>query len=99
TSSTRDWSSDVCSSDLQASQAWKARGLANWYCIFQRPSDNGDEKHSPAVCPADREENQEYPSSCGAARAALETNLRGRSCMDDRSEERRVGKEGRERSW
>src|SRR3712207_9043570 len=69
----RDWSSDVCSSDLAAGRAAVPR--------LQVPRDAaGPPGHEPAVQP------EELAAAAAPARA-----------LQRRSEERRVGKEGRSR--
>src|SRR5206468_7101140 len=94
TRSDRDWSSDVCSSDLMYTRYWKHRDriAANYVCPGPRtdPRDGNCRYHSALrIDPF-------------VAARVLDV-LRGldldlvRATLDRRSEERRVGKEGR--SW
>src|SRR5207247_8346218 len=82
TRSTRDWSSDVCSSDLRQPHVCVSR------CAVQPP----DRKTGSSPCSPRRQFR--------AALAGLFAPPLGRAtggCR--RSEERRVGKEGRARGW
>src|SRR5206468_9468608 len=96
TRSDRDWSSDVCSSDLGKVYIQTTRHL---YCF-------GKKGNNPGLAP--ESEPEKWPAP-GAAKSLQiipsEVTLRpGRTAsfharsIDARSEERRVGKEGKSRS-
>src|SRR5258705_4267069 len=79
-----DWSSDVCSSDLGGViRALLAEGRV-WIAATVRGMDN------PAFC----KQGSDHPS---AKAFPLDKSPRQVAMLDPRSEERRVGKEGRSR--
>src|SRR5438105_9074636 len=83
TRSTRDWSSDVCSSDLMMARIGKNMRITRW-------------RSAPSSAP--------MAPSRGLFRFSAQPRMwrapsRSRCAPTRRSEERRVGKEGRERVW
>src|SRR5699024_11357230 len=92
TRSKRDWSSDVCSSDLdRPAQRPVELGAAARFCPADDPAEQSVEQQpQPAVAAADAgpgggDEPDPDPVEYRAGPAA---------CLAGRSEERRVGKEG-----
>src|SRR5699024_12040077 len=92
TSSKRDWSSDVCSSDLiktpllyKEPYRWQCKGLIPFKSVFK-------------ICSAVRQKKHLFfPIDNMIARQYLSHNICETHCtLSDRSEERRVGKGG---SW
>src|SRR5699024_11877711 len=75
TSSKRDWSSDVCSSDLRRSACCREPGRN----VRARPCATA--------------------AGLAATRATVSANRGANAAITARSEERRVGKEGRSRWW
>src|SRR5690606_40663718 len=85
----RDWSSDVCSSDLTDEQA-AARKAAEVE-VLRATLKAADDEHARA-----REAMTRAHEEARAAEARLEA---ARAEREGRSEERRVGKERRPRGW
>src|SRR5699024_11885937 len=94
TRSKRDWSSDVCSSDLVTDPSTRVAGIQSGeYDIAQEvPYDNADQ--------LDADENVENQIIPGAGTLIMFMNKKTGPFKDvKRSEERRVGKECRTRRW
>src|SRR5207253_5066457 len=90
----RDWSSDVCSSDLTFAAAKVASSV---YPKLALPSglSGKDVTHDEAIAKAYDDDPLVFKSA--TARWFTETRLAQAHVLDNRSEERRVGKEGRAR--
>src|SRR5207302_3176638 len=85
----RDWSSDVCSSDLMGDEALGIP-TACWYSAeFDNPI---NQKFAAAFREKWKYDPGFYAAATYTEAAVLEATL-------NRSEERRVGKEGRSRWW
>src|SRR5699024_12090365 len=92
TRSKRDWSSDVCSSDLESCPACGHR--------LTKLGDDVDWRCTNAECPPQIRQRIAH----FASRDAMDIEGLGEKIVDQlvtegRSEERRVGKEGRGREW
>src|SRR5207249_5547703 len=97
TRSKRDWSSDVCSSDLLATPGQLAR-RALYGDPLRGPGDYPFAAAVPARRPAARSRvAQRRRRAQRPALAPARTATAGRAAGEDRSEERRVGKECRAR--
>src|SRR5207249_7670863 len=94
TRSKRDWSSDVCSSDLildtKGYAVWSIHPQESVFAAIQQMA----EKEVGALVVLDNEAIVGIISERDYARKVI---LKGRASHETRSEERRVGKEGRSR--
>src|SRR5207247_2899343 len=93
TRSTRDWSSDVCSSDLEIVGWWTDCNTAGIGIVTGRLSRvvalDVDGSEGEASLARMESEHGQLPAT------AVQRTGRGRHLLFRRSEERRVGKEGR----
>src|SRR5699024_11768805 len=91
----RDWSSDVCSSDLDGSLLCVGKGNEDWNCSAPhgagRLMSRAEAKQSFTVSEFKKQMEQIYTTS--VSKATLDECPMAYKGMQDRSEERRVGKE------